>query len=47
MDFQLFYQTLALLLTETDIICSLSVCETFADFQKTLLDPRFIWSIHQ
>ena len=46
-DFQLFYQTLALLLTETDIIRSLSACETFADFQETLLDPRFIWSINQ
>lgn len=44
-DFQMFYQTLALLLTETSIIDSLQNCANFEQFKKVLLDPHFIESI--
>ncbi len=44
-DFQIFYQTLALLLTETSIIDTLQNCRSFEQFKDTLLDPRFIESI--
>ncbi len=44
-DFQTLYQTLSVLLLETDVLQALRSCKTFAQFRSIMLDPQYLTSI--